>query len=122
MNNDELRHVGTTHPYRDFLQKTFKMRSMWMTMPWCKYLVAYLPMDSDMKAKAKQFGKFSNARFEARRAQGQTRPDIFSHLLKEDVEAGGRLTEPELREEAKAIILAGSDTTAFALAYVLFTR
>lgn len=73
-------------------------------------------MDHDLKVKAKRFGEFSNARFDARRAQGKTRPDIFSHLLEQDVESGGRLTEPELREEAKAIILAGSDTTAFALA------
>lgn len=73
-------------------------------------------MDKDMKVKAKRFGKFSNDRFDARRAQGKTRPDIFSHLLEQDVESGGKLTELELREEAKAIILAGSDTTAFALA------
>ncbi|KAF5690764.1 cytochrome P450 monooxygenase [Fusarium globosum] len=112
--------TGTTHPYREFLHKAFKMRSMWMTMPWCKYAVAYLPVDADIKAKAKQFTKFSNDRFDARRAQGQTRPDIFSHLLKQDVESGGKLTEAELREEARAIILAGSDTTAFALAMIFF--
>lgn len=87
-------------------------------MPWCKYLVAYLPMDAHLKTAAKEFVKFSDDRFNARQAQGQNRPDIFSHLLKQDVKSGGSLTEPELREEAKAIILAGSDTTAFSLACV----
>lgn len=72
-------------------------------------------MDSDIKSQAYEFTRFSNERFDERKAQGTIRPDIFSHLLAQDVESGGRLTEDELREDAKAIILAGSDTTSYAL-------
>ncbi|TVY14731.1 Cytochrome P450 67 [Lachnellula arida] len=88
---------------------------VWANIPWCKYIVNYLPMDDEMKQQTKQFVKFGNERFDARKAKGTTRADIFSHLLAQDEESGGRMPEAELREDAKSIIIAGSDTTSFAL-------
>jgi cytochrome P450 len=101
--------------YKEYIHKAMKMRTVWMMLPWCKYIVPYLPMDDEMKEQTKQFVKFGNERFDARKAQGTTRADIFSHLLAHNHESGGRMPEDELREDAKAIIIAGSDTTSFAL-------
>ncbi|CZR50296.1 uncharacterized protein PAC_00168 [Phialocephala subalpina] len=102
------------------VEKAMKMRIVWMTLPWCKYIVNYLPIDDEMKEQTKQFVKFGNERFDARKAKGTTRADIFSHLLAHDQESGGRILEVELREDAKAIIIAGSDTTSFALVAILY--
>lgn len=107
---------GEAHMYRNYVQEAMRMRSVWIVLPWCKYIVKYLPMDNEMKARTRDFVNFGNERFEARRAQGTVRPDVFSHLLAHDKESGGKLTDAELREDCKAIILAGSDTTSFALA------
>jgi cytochrome P450 len=101
--------------YSNYIRHALKMRRSWMQVPWCKYATAYLPTDKETKKQTQQFLKFGDDRLEARKREGTTRADIISHLLAQDKESGGRLTELELKEEARAIIIAGSDTTSFAL-------
>lgn len=109
---------GVPHFYRQLVHAAVKARGVWSIIPWAKHIIPLIPAGKDTKAQWKQFAEFSDAKFKERKAQGTSRPDVFRHLLAADVESGGKLTEAELKEDCRSIIIAGSDTTSFALTYV----
>lgn len=87
----------------------------WGQIPWSKYIVGYLPVDREVKSLTGEFLAFGDKKFYERKEKGTSRPDVFTHLLAQDEESGGRLTEDELKEDARTVIIAGSDTTSFAI-------
>jgi cytochrome P450 len=83
-------------------------------------------LGSDRGAAAKQFearrravdellyGEIARRRAEADLAE---RDDVFSALLLAEDEDGGRLSDPEVRDELVTLLLAGHETTATGLAW-----
>ena len=55
-----------------------------------------------------------------RRASGEERSDLLSLLLHAQEEDGSRLSDQQLRDEAKTFLLAGHDTTALALSWTWY--
>jgi cytochrome P450 len=55
-----------------------------------------------------------------RRGQGTERGDLLSLLLQARDEAGGRMTDKQLRDEAMTLFLAGHETTALALSWTWY--
>ena len=53
-------------------------------------------------------------------ASGEERSDLLSLLLHAQEEDGSRLSDQQLRDEAKTVLLAGHDTTALALAWTWY--
>ncbi len=56
---------------------------------------------------------------EERRRSGQDRGDLLSRLIAATDEAGGGMTDRQLRDECVTLFLAGHETTALALTYAL---
>jgi cytochrome P450 len=57
---------------------------------------------------------------EARKASHETRDDLLSLLIHARDEAGGQMTDAQVRDEAIVLFLAGHETTALALTYALY--
>ena len=55
-----------------------------------------------------------------RRVQGGDRGDLLSMLLETRDEAGGAMTDKQIRDEAMTLFLAGHETTANALSWTLY--
>ena len=55
-----------------------------------------------------------------RRAQGGDRGDLLSMLLETRDEAGGTMTDQQIRDESMTLFLAGHETTANALSWALY--
>jgi cytochrome P450 len=57
---------------------------------------------------------------EARKRSGETRDDLLSLLIRARDEAGGQMSDDQVRDEAILLFLAGHETTALALTYALY--
>jgi cytochrome P450 len=57
---------------------------------------------------------------DARKRSGETRDDLLSLLIRARDEAGGQMTDAQVRDEAVILFLAGHETTALALTYALY--
>src|SRR5262249_33662594 len=57
---------------------------------------------------------------EARKQSRETRDDLLSLLIRARDEAGGQMTDAQVRDEAVVLFLAGHETTALALTYSLY--
>ena len=57
---------------------------------------------------------------DARKQSQATRDDLLSTLIRARDEAGGQMTDDQVRDEAIILFLAGHETTALALTYALY--
>jgi cytochrome P450 len=57
---------------------------------------------------------------DARKARQEQRDDLLSLLIRARDEAGGKMTDTQVRDEAVVLFLAGHETTALALTYALY--
>ena len=57
---------------------------------------------------------------EARKQSRETRDDLLSLLIRARDEAGGQMSDAQVRDEAVVLFLAGHETTALALTYSLY--
>lgn len=91
-------------------------------LPWLWYLIMYLPIPglgrpNDMFNRFDRYGEtaVSNTR-SAKRGSAKT---LFSKMLPED--GSQKLPDSVVRMESANIIIAGSDTTAMALTYLVYS-
>ncbi|OQU97305.1 hypothetical protein CLAIMM_03254 isoform 1 [Cladophialophora immunda] len=87
-------------------------------------LLKILPLPSvqywqQSRERIQSFGKAVIQRTKDRMARGETRGTFFSKMLAE-AEAGETLTEKQVQWEASNLIVAGSDTTAITLTYLVW--
>jgi len=57
---------------------------------------------------------------DARKSRQEQRDDLLSLLIRARDEAGGQMTDTQVRDEAVILFLAGHETTALALSYALY--
>jgi cytochrome P450 len=76
-------------------------------------------MPSIMTSRAR-FQKFTHQRLQERRKFGSQRKDLFSILLGEEDENGIKLNPGQLHAECSTAIIAGSDSTASAIAFAWY--
>ncbi|KAA8893250.1 cytochrome P450 [Sphaerosporella brunnea] len=100
-------YMGYLHDYLCALSVTGSLRTL------CDFMTV-LPYDKATAEYRKQGEKLLDGRI----AMGKSRPDIFTHLLGEDIETGKKLTYSELNANAQLLIVAGSDTTSTVLSNV----
>ena len=91
-----------------FLMFGFLRRPLFGIGPWDRFQRASAAVDRLMQEE-----------IEARRRDGADREDILSLLLSARDEAGQPLTDSELKDELRTMILAGHETTAISMAWAL---
>jgi cytochrome P450 family 628 len=107
-----------SHIIFDLIRGNQKVVGAVGVVPWLLYLLTKMPKSLNPQGK---FVRFSEQVFEERRKMKPEEPDVMSHLLAAD-QFFDKPTEERhlLIGDSRVLIVAGSDTTAAALTYVMY--
>ena len=78
------------------------------------------PANRRLRKTSRRIDTLIQGIIDARKRSQETRDDLLSLLIRARDEAGGQMTDAQVRDEAVILFLAGHETTALALTYALY--
>lgn len=109
--------AGTPHFYMKFVESAMKGLATFSEVPWIMPLLSSLPAGKDQE----DMYNFSMETTLKRKERGTGgRPDVFHYLVGEDQPKQADLTIYELDADIRTVIIAGSDTVASTMTFLIF--